>query len=265
MSNKNHSQLDLDELLSCAERAARKAGLHALQQRHRRNEVIESFAHDVKLKLDQECQAVAEDVIRRRFSDHGILGEESNGDISNSETFWIIDPIDGTVNYFHGLPLWCCSVAVQQGKQIIAGAVYAPILDECYTAHAEKTAECNGKTITVSQTKLLDQAVVATGLYKNSQDLSSSMELFKTLSMKTQKLRIMGSAALDICHVACGKTDGYYESGIYLWDMAAGSLIVEQAGGHTEILDQTEGHRVRFMAANRHVFHPLKQVLTSFS
>lgn len=262
MSCDHATSPNADELLSCAKQAAQKAGLHALRQSHRRHEVVQSFAHDVKLELDQECQVIAEDMIRSRFPGHGVMGEESVEKDSDTEFLWIIDPIDGTVNFFHGLPIWCCSVAVQSRGRIIAGAVYAPVMDECYTACVGKPALCNGKPIKVSGIRGLEQAVISTGLDKSSQDLSDSIKLFTLLSMKTQKLRVMGSAALDICHVACGKADGYYESGIYLWDVAAGSLIVEQAGGYSEILERA-GNRIRFMATNSYLGKPFKRILTS--
>lgn len=261
MSRKPALLSDPDDLLTCAETAARKAGAHALHQSRRRNEVIQLSAHDVKLKLDQECQAVAEHIIRARFPQHRILGEESGGKQLDTGIVWVIDPIDGTVNYFHGLPLWCCSVAIRSDGKTVAGAVYAPVLDECYTARIGKPARCNGKRMAVSATRRIEQAIVATGLNKQGQDSSDSMAFFRRLSTKIQRLRIMGSAALDICHVACGKADGYFESGIYLWDIAAGSLIVEQAGGRSEILDRGNGHRISFMATNGHLHDSLKELL----
>ena len=262
MSCNHTSSLNFEDLLSCAKKTAQETGLHALRQSHRRHEVVQSFAHDVKLKLDFECQEIAEDIIRSRFPDHGILGEESVAPPTETKFLWIIDPIDGTVNFFHGLPLWCCSIAVQNEGKLIAGAVYAPVMEECYTACVGKPALCNEKQIAVSEIQRLDQAIISTGLHKNNKNLPESIKLFTRMAMKTQKLRVMGSSALDICHVASGKADGYYESSIYLWDVAAGSVIVKQAGGHSEILESYDGNRMRFMATNGHLHESLKQTLT---
>ncbi len=252
----------LDSFLDCAKETARVAGNYAMDQRGRRGEIILASAHDVKLQLDQECQAVAEHAIRARFPDHRIMGEESTTwNAADSGLVWIIDPIDGTVNFFHGLPLWCCSVALLENGRTIAGAVYAPVMNEIYTARAGGTAYCNGKPISVSGTRRIEEAIVATGIDKKTRDLSNSMRLLERLTSTIQRPRIMGSAALDICHVACGKADGYYESGIFLWDAAAAGLIAERAGGHPEILSQGEGLQISFMATNGHIHEALRQIL----
>ncbi len=151
MNNNLSPPPSLDRLLACAEAAARAGGKHALKHNHRRRIIAETFAHDVKLKLDRECQDVAERMIRKCFPRAVILGEENTIAPAAADVLWIIDPIDGTVNYFHGLPLWCCSVGVQVRGRAAAGAVYAPMLEECYTAHRECRATCNGKPLAVPQ------------------------------------------------------------------------------------------------------------------
>lgn len=251
----------LDRLLACAEAAARAGGKHALKNNHRRGIVAQTFAHDVKLKLDRECQDVTERVIRKHFPSAVILGEEDTAQTAATDVLWVIDPIDGTVNYFHGLPLWCCSVAVQIRGRAAAGAVYAPMLEECYTAHRERQATCNGKPIAVSATRRLKDAVILTGLNKRNDLLDRSFALFQTLSHKTQKLRILGSAALDICQVAAGRADAFFESGIYLWDVAAAGLIVEQAGGQTEIVATGSNHQLKIVASNGNLHAPLRRLV----
>jgi myo-inositol-1(or 4)-monophosphatase len=252
---------DLDRLLACAETAARAGGKHALKHNHRRGIVAQTFAHDVKLKLDRECQDVAERVIRKCFPRAVILGEENTVPPAAADVLWIIDPIDGTVNYFHGLPLWCCSVAVQIRGRMAAGAVYAPVLDECYTAHRERQATCNGKPLAVSATRRLKDAVILTGLNKQNDLLNHSVALFQRLARKTQKVRIMGSAALDLCQVAAGRADAYFESGIYLWDVASAGLIVDQAGGRTEILETGPNYQLRIIATNGRLHTPLRRLV----
>ena len=261
MKNRIDYCIDLDALLACAIAAARAAGLHALRHSRRRREVALRFAHDIKLILDRECQAVAERVIRRRFPRHGILGEEDSRARPPADIRWIIDPIDGTVNFFHGLPLWCCSVAVQVRGRTVAGAVFAPELEECYTARMGRPAHCNGKPIAVSTISRLKDAVIATGIAKEAERGPQSCAMFRKLCFHSQKMRIMGSAALDICNVACGKIDAFYESGIFLWDMAAGGLIAEQAGGRSEILAAGPGHRVNFLASNGRIHAALKKLI----
>ena len=251
----------LDRLLACAEAAARAGGRHALMHTHRRRIIAETFAHDVKLKLDQECQDVAERTIRKHFPRAVILGEETPMAPVATDVLWIIDPIDGTVNYFHGLPLWCCSVAVQVRGCTAAGAVYAPMLRECYTAHRERSSTCNGKPLAVSDTRRLKNAVMLTGLNKRNYLLNHSIALFQNLSRKTQKLRIMGSAALDICQVAAGRADAFFESGIYLWDVAAAALIVEQAGGRAEIITSGRHYKLQILASNGHLHTPLRRLI----
>lgn len=256
--------LELQDLLRCAEDAARAAGSHAFEQRHRRKEVVRATAHDVKLRLDLECQAIAENVIRSRFANHSIFGEESGGKAdANAAVLWIIDPIDGTVNFHHGLPLWCCSVAALSGGKPIVGVVFAPELQECYTACRGGKALCNGKPISVSETRRIQDAIVATGIDRKTRDLSESTRFLKNLAIRVQRPRIMGSAALDICNVASGRADGYYESGIYLWDAAAGSVIVDRAGGRSEILWRGDDLQIAFLATNGHIHDELRQVVLS--
>lgn len=261
MNQRTKTDIDLDAFLDCAMAAAQSAGRHALRHKRRQREVAHRFAHDVKLVLDRECQTVAEGVIQSRFPNHGILGEEDTQAGAPALIRWIIDPIDGTVNFSHGLPLWCSSIAVQVRGQTVAGAVFAPEFGDCYSARCGRPALCNGKPISVSATSHLKDAVISTGISKESDGSPKHYKLFRALSAHAQKVRIMGSAALDICHVACGKTDGFHESGIYLWDVAAGKLIVEQAGGKTEILKTGPGHSVNFMADNGRIHTALKKLV----
>ncbi len=246
---------------ACAEAAARKAGAYALARVRRRREVHRQFAHDIKIKLDRECQDMASAVIRGRFPGAAILGEETPAPAAEPDPLWIIDPIDGTVNFFHGLPFWCCSVALQAAGRVVAGAVYAPKLDECYTAHLRSPATCNGKRIAVSATARLSEAIVLTGLNKRPLALARSADRFRTLTLKTRKVRILGSAALDLCQVAAGQADAYTECGIYLWDAAAGSLIVERAGGRVDWLERKANYEVRIAASNGRLQAPLRRLL----
>jgi myo-inositol-1(or 4)-monophosphatase len=218
------------------------------------------------LRLDGECQEQAEAVIRRRFPGHDVLGEEDPSGAARGEcagTQWIIDPIDGTVNFSHGLPAWCCSVAVAVNGKVAAGAVYAPATNECFTAATGHPARLNGRIIHVSRTRCVARALVLTGLDKSVDPRRPSFEIFRRLSASAQKARVMGSAALDICRVACGQADGYFESGIYLWDVAAAGLVVRQAGGRAEILRRLDNGRLQFLASNGRIHRALRRLVGS--
>ena len=249
------------DLLQCAVAAARAAGVHALQNEHRRGEVAQSFAHDVKLNLDTECQRKAEQVIRRAYPDHAILGEEGGGEGDGSKPLWIIDPIDGTVNFSHGLSYWCSSIAVQVGGAMVAGAVYAPVLNEMFTASTGQASQCNEKPISVSGVKEMSGVLALTGLEKTFDAHLASLEVTRAVSVKVQKIRLYGAAALDLCQVAAGRADAFFESGVYLWDVAAGGLIVERAGGRIEHLKQLGKYRTRYLSTNGHIHDEFKAIL----
>ena len=180
------TEIDNADLLECAIRTARTAGDHALANRERRVEVVKLSRHDVKLKLDLECQARAESVIRSEYPDHDILGEEDvdapAADTKPAAVEWIIDPIDGTVNFWHGLPLWCTSVAVRTNGRVVAGAVYAPDIDELYSASEGGGAFCNGQPLAVSETAKLEQALVTTGMDKDVHPELPPFALFNTIA-----------------------------------------------------------------------------------
>jgi myo-inositol-1(or 4)-monophosphatase len=256
---------EADNLLDGAIAAARAAGGHALAQVARRSEVLRGYAHDVKLQLDVECQALAEKMLLARFPDSVILGEEGPEaavrGAGDTALEWVIDPIDGTVNYSHGLPVWCCSVAVRRGGVTLAGAVYAPVPDELYSATCLSAATCNARPIRVSAVRDLGQAMIMTGLDKAVDPRRPAFEIFRAISIRVQKARVMGSAALDMCRVAAGQADGYFESGIFTWDIAAAGLIVQQAGGRAEVMGSQGGHRLRYLASNGLIHDELRQLI----
>lgn len=250
-------------LLKVAVEAVWNAGNHALKHSARRQQTIQITAHDVKLKLDVECQGIAERTILGAFPDHAILGEETAGDSlpTSSPFVWIIDPIDGTVNFSHGLPFWCCSIAVQFQGRTIASAVFSPAMGELFTATLGGPARCNGKIIHVSDTRTLKTSLVMTGLDQKLTPSTNRLNIFRAISDSVQKARVMGVAALDICRVAIGQADGYFESGVYLWDITAGGLIVECAGGRVESLASPAPLRHLFLATNGRIHQPLKKLI----
>ena len=183
-------------------------------------------------EADRQSEEVILSIIKDNYPDHHILAEET-GESGNSSPFkWIIDPLDGTTNYAHGYPCFCVSLAIEYEKEVIYGAVYDPVKDELFTAEKGKGAFLNGKEIKTSSTKQLDQSLLCTGFpYDVRDDMDSNMINFRTFLMKAQAVRRDGSAALDLCQTAAGRFDGFWEQKLFPWDVAAGGLLVTEAGG----------------------------------
>ena len=245
-------------LLGVARRAAAAAGRHVLAQLARRDETDAIARHDIKHALDREAQAAATAVIRAARPGDAILGEETaDAPLPDTPVRWVIDPIDGTVNFAHGLPVWCCAVAAQAGGRTVAGAVYAPELRLRFEARSDGPALCNGRTLRVSDTARLDRALVHTGADK-SDSSRRSYRFLLSIAEAVQRPRLTGSAALDICWVAAGQTDAYFEPGVFLWDIAAAGLILERAGGRCEVLREGPGYRVATLATNGRIHAALR-------
>lgn len=257
--------MNLDILLDCAVETARTAGRYALDNWSRRGEILQSFSHDVKLMLDVETQGKAQAVIRKHFPDHAILAEEDQASHGKEEpsdrVVWVLDPIDGTVNFSHGFPFWCTSVAATIGGRTVAGAIYAPALDQLFVAKQGGPALCNDRVLKVSNVKSLSESIVMTGVDRNGGTCLAPVEFFQALAVRAQKMRVMGVAALDLCQVASGRAEGYFESGIYPWDIAAARLVITQAGGTEEILFSLGENRLCFLATNGLIHDQLKEVI----
>jgi myo-inositol-1(or 4)-monophosphatase len=245
------------DLLNVAIEAAKASANHAMQNAQRRREVLKKSGRDITLKLDIECQQKAFNVIRSAFPAHDFIGEEQGHASGNLPVYqrtgyeWIIDPIDGTVNFSRGIPYWCSSVAVALDGRMNAGVVFAPALDLLYTATSESTSKLNDAPIQVSSTNRLSDALVCTSLTSSAKLAKASNDNeIAHLSKKVHGVRIFGSAALDLCNVAQGSIDVYHEPFISIWDVAAGGLIVEKAGGKTEILAEYSSTDFSFVGTN---------------
>jgi myo-inositol-1(or 4)-monophosphatase len=200
--------------------------------------------HDIKLELDVRCQKLIERKLRAVYPWIAILGEEGVFGDTQTEHRWVVDPIDGTVNFSYGIPHCCVSIALQTRKaelgardqtdadyETVVGVVYDPFCDELWTAVRGGRAYLNGKTIRVSERERLDESIVTVGFAKGRATLKRMLPVLNRLAHRVRKVRIMGSAALALTYVASGRMDGYLEAGISLWDIAAGGLILECAGG----------------------------------
>jgi myo-inositol-1(or 4)-monophosphatase len=190
-------------------------------------------AVDVVTESDKNSEAYILKQIRANFPQHAILTEESGAHAGESEHLWIIDPLDGTVNYSHHLPIYSISIAYQLQGQLQLGVVYDPTHDECFSAEKGKGASLNGKKIAVSSATELIQTLMVTGFPydRQSAEYARALRLFSHVTTITQGVRRLGSAALDMCYVASGRLDAYWELSIHLWDIAAAALILQEAGG----------------------------------
>jgi myo-inositol-1(or 4)-monophosphatase len=197
--------------------------------------VNELQAHDIKLELDVKSQELITGMVLKEFPDHAIYGEEGIAGNQESAFHWIIDPIDGTVNYFYGIPHFCISIALRQDTEIILGVIYDPIRDELWQVRKGGPALLNGKPLAVSQRGSIGEAILSVGFSKTKSTIDTGMPLFQDLVYRARKCRLMGSAALDLAYVASGRLDAYIEQSVSLWDIAAGVMLVEAAGGKVKL------------------------------
>jgi myo-inositol-1(or 4)-monophosphatase len=203
--------------------------------------------HDIKLEIDEQAQQVITRVILADFPDHCILGEEAVTGNPDADVRWVVDPLDGTVNYFYGIPHYAVSIAAQERRdgdrwETVAGVVLAPEIDELFATAKGQPATLNGRHIHVSDRANIGEAIVAVAFFKSMRTIDQGLESFGRIIHKVRKLRLMGAAALDVAYVASGRFDAYVEYGIKLWDIAAGQFILENAGGRVESKPLPEPH-----------------------
>lgn len=234
--------------LQAAVRAAQGAGRIMRQNWKSTKRINSETQHDIKLELDVRCQKSIERTLTRAFPGIAILGEERIIGNPQAEYRWVVDPIDGTVNFAYGIPHSCVSIALQTKNEnlrtqpgpkglrdepfeTVAAVVYDPFMDELWTATQDRPARLNGRPVGVSRRDDLRSAIVTIGFAKSKSSLNRMLPYMNRMVGRVRKLRMMGSAALALTYVAMGRFDAYVESGIRLWDVAAGGLIVERAGG----------------------------------
>jgi myo-inositol-1(or 4)-monophosphatase len=186
---------------------------------------------DLVTEVDEEAERGIREELLGTFPSYGMLAEEGGELEGEEDDRWIVDPLDGTTNYAHGLPIFCVSIALERSGEVVLGVVHDPMHEETFVAERGRGAFLNGELIRVSDTDELIRALIATGFPYDRAHMPEALELFGRLAATTQGMRRLGSAALDLCYVASGRIDGYYERGIWPWDLAAGSVILEEAGG----------------------------------
>lgn len=248
---------ELKRALKAATDAAHAAGAVMRKNLRLSKRINAEQQHDIKLELDVRCQQLIERTLRAAFRDIPVLGEEGvRGDTGAAER-WVVDPIDGTVNFTYGIPHACVSIALQSREgsgqhETLLGVVYDPFLEEMFTATARGPARLNGQPIEVSTRRQLAEAIVTVGFAKSKKSLDAMLPEFNRLVHRVRKIRIMGAAALALVYVASGRFDAYVEAGVRLWDIAAGGLILERAGGDfwRRPIDNDHGYEV--IANNGH-------------
>lgn len=194
---------------------------------------------DLVTEMDRRSEDYLIGQVRAAFPEHAIVSEEA-GSLQGSSACWYIDPLDGTMNYAHGVPIFCVSIAYAEEDQIVLGVIYDPMQDECFSAERGRGATLNGQPIHVGGQAALDRAFLVTGFpYDIRQTEFNNIELFGRLLLRAQSVRRLGSAALDLGYVAAGRFDGYWEIRLKPWDLAAGALIVQEAGG---VITSFTGH-----------------------
>jgi myo-inositol-1(or 4)-monophosphatase len=221
-------------MLDVAINAAQQAGAF-LKERMGKVRVIETKGGNVRdlvSEIDRASEQLIIGIITSRYPHHAILAEESGGGVHAADYRWVIDPLDGTINYIHGVPVFCVTIAIEKKGEIVAGVVYDPNLKELFTAEKGSGAFLNGKRLQVSYTHDLISSLLVTGFpYDIARNPDHAVEHFVHFLPEARGIRRLGSAALDLSYVAAGRFDGFWEVSLNPWDMAAGSLFVLEAGG----------------------------------
>jgi myo-inositol-1(or 4)-monophosphatase len=221
--------------LALATQAALAAGQLLRQHFGGPSVVDEASHHDIKLALDKESQNLITQILLDARPGDALYGEEGLAGNPDSQRQWIVDPIDGTVNFFYGIPHFCVSIALRVGGEIVVGVIHDPMVGETWTVEQGGPALLNGRPIHASQRDSLEQSILFVGCGKDEDALRTGIERFRKASLRARKMRMMGSAALGMAYIACGRLDAYIESRISLWDIAAGQLLVETAGGKVDL------------------------------
>ncbi len=242
--------------------AAQAAGERLRQVFGHELHVNSAYAHDIKLQADVDCQDIIYQILLEHFPKSRCIGEEgdsNNPGDPNAEYEWIVDPIDGTMNLAMGIPHFCVSIAAREAatQKIILGVIYDPLRHELFTAERGSGTYLNGIRQKVSTRTKLSEAVLAVGFAKSQESIDHCLELYQHYGNAARKLRAMGSAALDLAYVATGRLDAYIEQGVNLWDIAAGIVLVEEAGGTVEYEVKKSG-AYRVCASSGRIEYSLK-------
>jgi myo-inositol-1(or 4)-monophosphatase len=253
-------------ILNVATKAAREAGkiINRASQDVGALKVQTKDYNDFVSEVDRAAEDAIISILKEAYPTHGFLGEESGTSNADAESIWIIDPLDGTTNFLHNFPCYCVSIALQEKGVLTQAVIYDPVHNDLFTATKGRGAFLNDKRIRVTNRSKLQDGLISTGFpFKDFSYLDTYLEIFKDMAKKTSGLRRPGSAALDLAYVAAGYTDGFFEINLSPWDIAAGALLVQEAGG---IVGDFEGNESwlrtgNIVAGNPKVFGQMLQVI----
>ncbi len=229
---KKLSKWQLDKTLNKVEKIIKKVGDYSLLHFSKPRKITSKGPRDIVTDVDVKCEKMIRDYLTRHFKNYGFCGEEStDSSYAMKDFYWVVDPIDGTTNFAHGFEAYCVSIALTYKGIPILGMIYNPIRKSLYKAHVKSKAYKNNKVISVSKIKKLEQSLIVLGFYYNfDTNLEERMKEFENILLNAQSVRRDGSAALNICYVAEGVCEAFYETSLHAWDVAAGIIIANQAG-----------------------------------
>ncbi len=262
------TSLPLEDWLAAAVRWAHAAG--EIQRRYfhhpERKDIQHKGAIDLVTAADKECEAFLIERIEAECPDHGYVAEEGHRKSTPGGLAWYIDPLDGTTNFAHGYPVFCVSIALLDGRRPVLGVVYDPMRGETFTAVLGRGARLNGEAIAVTREAELGKSLLVTGFPYAFAENPLNLRLFDAFLHRSLSVRRDGSAALDLCYVACGRFDGFWELGLNSWDIAAGALILEEAGGRATQFDggELDVDARNILATNDLLHAPMQQVLKEY-
>jgi myo-inositol-1(or 4)-monophosphatase len=226
--------------VACATEAVLRAGELQRERYGKEFAVHHKGEIDLVTEVDRACEVAILDTLRAHFPDHDVVTEETEIERTGSRFVWFVDPLDGTTNFAHGYPFFCASVALAMDGRVVAGAVYDPLKDELFTAERGAGAHLNGRRMACTRTTDLLRALLVTGFpYDLRDDLAGKLRLFNRFMGAARAIRRDGAAALDLSYVAAGRVDGFWEEKLQPWDMMAGILFIEEAGGRATRFDGT--------------------------
>ena len=257
-------------MVNIAIRAARRAGELMIRQLNQLEtlQVTEKSRNEFVTQVDRLAEEAIIEVIRDHYPEHAILAEES-GASGDSEYEWIVDPLDGTTNYIHGFPVFSVSIAVAQRGELQHGVVYDPLRQEIFSASRGQGAQLDGRKIRVSKRTGLHQALIGTGFpyRKNLEHIDRYLQMLKAVTLETAGVRRPGSAALDLCYVAAGRVDAFWEIGLSKWDIAAGALMIREAGGRISDFRGTDHYLTsgNVVAGSPKVYAALSKLLAPYT
>lgn len=259
--------MELEKILGETVRIVEGVGAYIASERRTFSEkdILSKDKNDLVSHVDKESEKLLIDQLKKLVPEAGFIAEESSPDRNTKELNWIIDPLDGTTNFIHSMPTYAISVALAKENEILLGVVFNVPMNEMFSAHKEGKAFLNGKEIQVSKSERLGDCLVATGFpVKNFERLEEFQKTTEYFMKNTRGIRRIGAAAVDLCYVACGRFDGFFEYNLNAWDVAAGALIVERAGG--KMSDFSGGNEYLFgkeiIATNGKIYKEFQQVVS---